>query len=115
MPATAARIGFVTQEWRRSVASDPAVKTLYGEAARDTAGKDGEPVETFFDEPADALTMATQRLSLLKANRRRFKQDVNEVLEFTGSLDFSQVTPAVRVVDTDLDEGANKTVIVSWG
>lgn len=129
MTATPARIGFVTHEWRRSVASDAAVKTKYGEAARDTGDKEGELVETFFDDPADALVMATERLNLLKADRRRFRQEVNEVLSFTGALDFSQVTPAATVIDDErsanhaaaiveipaVDFGSNKTTVVTWG
>lgn len=125
MPATPARIGFVTNEFRTSVASDAAVKSKYGEAARDTGE---EPVETFFDDPADVAAMASERLALLKPDRRRFKHDVAEILSFTGALDFSQTTPTATVIDDDraashsaaiveigVRFGDNKTTLVTWG
>lgn len=125
MPATAARIGFITQEFRNVAASDAAVKTLYGELARDT-GED--PVETFFDSTADAQAMADERLVLLKADRRRFRMEAKGVQSFTGTLDFSQVTPAATVIDDEraanhsaaivevsVDLGGDKTTFVTWG
>lgn len=128
MPASAARIGFVTREFRTAVASDAAVKTAYGEAARDTADDDGEPVETFFESVDDAASIAAERLTLLKANRRRFRHDVAELLTFTGSLDFSQATPAVTVSDTErgashdaavveiaLRFADDQTTLITWG
>lgn len=125
MTATSERVSFITQEFRTSVASDPAVKAKYGETARDTGD---EPVETFFDDPADGAAMAAERLSLLKADRRRFSHDVAGILSFTGAMGFSQTTPTVTVVD---DERAanhlaavveigiryddNRTTLVTWG
>jgi hypothetical protein len=83
MTATPARIGFVTQEFRSALPTpDTAVKTKYGELARDTADGGDGIVETFFDDPADALVLATERLNLLKADRRRFKQDARGIQSF---------------------------------
>lgn len=125
MTATAAQIGFVTHEFRTVVASDAAIKTAYGEKARDT---EDEPIETFFDSTADTQVLANERLTLLKPNRRRFRQEVNELLSFTGSLDFSQATPAATVIDDERDASHaaaiveiavrhddNKTMLVTWG
>lgn len=125
MTATAARIGFVTQEFRTVVASDAAVKTKYGSKARDT-GED--VIESFFDDTADAEIMAAERLALLSPDRRRFLLDVNETLSFTGDLDFTQSTPAVNVIDDErsadhdaaiveigVDFGKYATTLVTWG
>jgi hypothetical protein len=125
MPATAARIAFVLAEFRSVVASDAAVKTKYGDQARDTRE---EPFETFFDNTADAQVIADARLTLVKADRRRFKQDARGVQTFTGPLDFSQTTPAVNVIDDErsanhnaasvelgLDLGGEKTTFLTWG
>lgn len=129
MTATAAQIGFVTSQFRSAVASDSSVKTAYGEKARDSADDKSDPiVETFLEDPADAQVIANERLTLLSADRRRFRQDVNKIIAFTGTLDFSQVTPAVTVIDDDRQAnhaaaiveigvrfGDNKTSLVTWG
>jgi hypothetical protein len=66
MPATPSRIGFITQQFRIATAGpDSAVEALYGNAARDTP----EPLESFFDDVADAEVLATERLDLLKVRR----------------------------------------------
>jgi hypothetical protein len=129
MVATPARIGFVTQEFRSALPTpDSAVKTKYGELARDSADVDGGIIETFFDDPADALTMATERLNLLKADRRRFKQDARGIQAFTGSLALTQTTPAATVIDDEraanhaaaivevaVDLTGEKTTFITWG
>lgn len=125
MTATPGRIGFVLNEFRTVVAEDPAVKTKYGEAARDT-GK--EIVESFFDDPDDAQIMVDERLALLSADRRRFRQDVSGILSFSGALDFTQTTPTAQVIDEERDAdhaaaiveigvrfGDNKTTVLTWG
>jgi hypothetical protein len=125
MVATPARIAFVTQEFRTVVASDAAVKTKYGDKARDTKE---QPFETFFDSTSDAQTMANERLALLKADRRRFRQDVRGVLSFTDALAFTQKTPAATVIDDEraanhaaaivevsVSYGDNKTTLQTWG
>lgn len=129
MTATAARIGFVTQEFRSALPTpDSAVKTKYGELARDTADLGDGIVETFFDDVADALTMATERLNLLKPDRRRFKQDIRGIQSFTGGLALTQVTPAATVIDDErsanhaaaivevgVDLAGEKTTLITWG
>jgi hypothetical protein len=125
MTATPARIGFITQATRSVVASDTAVKTKYGELARDT--KD-EPVETYFDSVVDAQLVATERLTLLKADRRRFKQTVRGVLDLAGSFSFAQVLPTVTVIDDErqanlpalvvdiaIDPLNERTDVICWG
>jgi hypothetical protein len=125
MVATPARIGFVMQEFRSVVSSDAAVQTKYGNQARDTADT---PIESFFDSTTDAQTVNDARLVLLKADRRRFKQDSRGVQTLTGALDISQVTPAVTVIDDErqanhnaamveiaVDLGGDSTTITSWG
>lgn len=98
MPATAIRAAFIAQEFRSAVAGpDSGVVTKYGDKARDTRD---EPIPTSFDTVSDGLAMATERLTLLKADRRRFKADIQG--EATGlALDYSQVTPAVTFNDTE--------------
>lgn len=115
MTATASRIGFVLQATRNVVASDSAVKTKYGELARDTGDT---PVETFFDSTTDAQAMANERLTLLKADRRRFRQEVRGIQSFTGALDYSQTTPAVAVIDDERSASHNAAIVelsVSYG
>lgn len=126
MPATPARIAFVTQAARSVVWTDAAVKTRYGAAARDT--KD-EPVETFFDSTADAQTYANQRGALLGGNARRFLVTVTGILSFTGALDYSQSLPGVKIVDDEklanlnavitgvpsLDYQTGRTTLACWG
>jgi len=125
MTATPARIGLITQQFRTVEAKDPAVQARYGKDARDTGA---EPVETFFDDMADVQAVCDERLKLLKRDYRRFRQTTNNLVDFTGALDFSQKTPAATVIDTDrganlksaiveisLDSGGNKTTIVTWG
>lgn len=125
MVATASRIGFVTQQYRTVVSSDAAVTTRYGELARDTGD---EPIESFFDSPADAQVVNDARLVLLKGSRRRFRMDARGVQTFTGSMDLSQVTPTVTVIDDErsanlpaacvevsVDPGGEKTTFANWG
>lgn len=99
MPATAARIGFITEEWRRAVAETPAVKTRYGSNAR--ASED--PIPTFFDNVADAQTVATERQTLLSAERRMFEITLIGVadvlaLDYTGQVPIATYTDAERSV-----------------
>ena len=125
MVATSARVAFITQHWRTVKAENSATKTRYGEKARDSGP---EPVETFFDNIADAQVMADARLALLGADRRRFRQDVNQALSLTGTLDYSQTTPAVAVIDDErsaahsaaavefgIRPGEDRSTIISWG
>jgi hypothetical protein len=124
MPATATRIGFVTQATRNVVASDSAVTTKYGALARDTRD---EPIESFFDDTADAQAMLDERFALLKADRRRFQVALSGV-ETGLALDYSQAAPAATLIDAEramngacaiveigVDFGANKSILTVWG
>lgn len=125
MTATAARIGFITQEFRSALAGpDSGVATKYGDLARDT--KD-DPVQTHFDLVADAQIFADERLTLLKRDARRMTIDISGVETGLG-IDFSQAVPAATVIDDErglnramlgasitIDFGKNQTNIVAWG
>lgn len=106
MPATPARIGFITNEFRRvSNGPDAGVVAKYGEAARRT-----EVVETFFEAQADAQAMCDARRSFLGADRRRLSQTISG--EQTGiGLNYTLTTPAVTVIDDRRE--ANHTALVS--
>lgn len=106
MTATAARIGFITQEWRKAISTTSSVATRYGALARET----DDPIETFFDSVTDAQAVANARQTLLSAERRRFRVDLTEV-EDIMALTYSSAVPLVTYVDTE--RGANMTAIVS--
>jgi hypothetical protein len=125
MPATSTRIGFITQSHRAVVAGpDSGVVTKYGDLARDTGD---DALETFFDGVADAQAMVDARLVLLKADRRRFKVEVQG--EGTGlAFDYSQVSPTVTTTDDErafsaativseiaIDFEKEKTILGVWG
>lgn len=125
MVATPERIGFVTKEFRIASATDSSVQADYSKAARDSGA---DPVETFFDSVDDAQAIADERLTLLSAERRRFRLKVQEVIEFTGDLDYTQSTPTATVIDTEraadfpaaivelgVDFGADTTTLIVWG
>lgn len=97
MPATAARIGFITQEFRKVVSETASVVTRHGDLAR----KSDDPIETYFDDEADAQLVADARQTLLSAERRRFRlgaQGLDEALtlSFTGG-----VLPTARYIDAE--------------
>ena len=109
MPATPARIGFIREEFRRVVASTPAVSNKYGNLARES----DDPIETFFDDTADAQIVANERQDLLSADRRRFRCAVNRldevmVLDYVGSLPLAQYRDAERGIS-----GADGMMVVS--
>lgn len=106
MAATAARIGFIRVDMRRTIAGpDSDVVTRYGDAARDTP----EPVETFCDDLADAATLATARLTLLSPSRRMFTLDVTEIGE-AQSMDFSGAVPTGSLIDDERNFDADVLV-----
>ena len=141
MPATPARIGFVVSEWRSAIASDSAVEALWGDAARDTSALksktdltgqtiDAEkPVETYFDNVADAQTVVNARLALLKAPRRRFEVQIGELLDFSGALAFTTAVPTIGFIEDEkaanlncvlasieaLDFETGNTTVQLWG
>ena len=106
MPATAARIGFITQEFRTATATTANPTTRYGALARET----DDPVETFFDAEADAVTVATARQALLSVERRRFRVTVNDIQDALA-LSYAPAAPLATYVDTE--RSANLTTIVS--
>lgn len=123
MPATPARIGFILQEFRKVTVETASVATKYGDQARDSE----DPVETFFDSTSDALAMAQERQDLLDADRRQFRATAVG-LDEALALDYSAVTPTVRVVDPELaadqdaivvelsvDFGRDRQAITAWG
>ncbi|RXR28975.1 hypothetical protein [Sphingobium fluviale] len=124
MPATASRIGFITQEYRTVTAGpDSTVDTKYGNLARNT----DEPLPTFFDSIADAQAICTARHTLLKADRRRFTQQISGE-SFALGLAYQQTTPTVTVIDTErsanlpaavveiaVDFESETSTVTTWG
>ncbi|MGQ2942942.1 MAG: hypothetical protein ACT6Q7_02955 [Blastomonas fulva] len=123
MPATPARIGFILQEFRKVTVETPAVATRYGNEARDSE----DPVVTWFDSASDAQAMAQERQDLLDGDRRQFRATATGIAQALG-MNYSSVTPTVRVVDTELaadmdaivvelavDFARNRQSITAWG
>lgn len=106
MPATPSRIGFVQSEWRRATATTTSVQTRYGSLARQTT----DPVETFFDNVADAQVVADARQALMSPERRRFRASVSSVEEALA-LSYVGAVPIGRYVDAE--RNANRAVLVS--
>lgn len=107
MPATPARIGFITREFRTATAGpNSTVDTLYGNRARDTK----EPIETFFDAESDAQAMANERLTLLEARRSLVTVSINGV-DAAAALDPSLTLPTVRVIDDEQDRNSQALVV----
>ena len=124
MPAAPSRIGFITQPFRVVTAGPNAsVSTLYGNAARDTT----EPLETFFDDIADAQAIVNERLALLEVQRSLVTVAIDRV-DTAADLDPSLVLPTVRVIDDEqdrnsaalvvgiaIDMSAGRSAIQAWG
>lgn len=125
MVATPSRISFISNEFR-VVTSGPnsSVVSKYGVTARDTP----EPIETFFDNAADALVMSDARLALLSADRRRTVFVCSGIRALPGSLPHSPTTPVVTVIDSEralnrpaavveigLDFERDRTTLGTWG
>lgn len=124
MPATAARIGFITSDVRRATAGpDASVEAKYGKLARDTK----EPLETFFDSVDDAQVLAEERLDLLSPERRLIEFAIRGIeagLELEISPDTPSVTRTVpryglddtaAVVRVEVDYENNITTLETWG
>lgn len=105
MVATATRIGFIQTEFRKATAESDTAFARYGSLARES----DDPVETFFDDVADAQTMADERLALLSQERRRFRVQVNGVAEALA-LDLSAGIPVARYIDSERDCDRNMLV-----
>lgn len=124
MPATAARIGFITEEYRRAIAGPlPTVQTKYADLARDTV----DPIETFFDSVDDAQILAEERLELLADDRRRLRFDASGVETGLG-LAYNVATPTTQMIDDErqvntpgaiveisIDFEKNITSLTAWG
>lgn len=106
MPATPARIGFIQEPFRRVVAETAAIKTRFGDLARESE----DPVETFFDNEADAQVIATARQSLLGTERRRF-QVRTKGIEDVLALNFGGDVPIAHYVDTE--RGVDRNMLLS--
>jgi hypothetical protein len=126
MPATAARIAYVTEAARSVVWTDTGVKTSYGKAARDTLA---QPIETFFDDVADAQVIADERGAILGAHARRFTVTTTGLLDFITALPLTPTLPGVHLDDTEkvvdmdcvitgvtsLDYETEKSAVPLWG
>jgi hypothetical protein len=106
MPATAARIGFITQEWRRATVTDETIRDRYGHLARESE----DPIETFFDSVDDAEAIAEARHALLAKERRRFQVALGSTDSLLPHTLGSQA-PTVTYIDTERD--ANRPMLVA--
>ena len=106
MTATAARIGFVQNQFRRVVASSGTIISRYGNLARQSE----DPIETFFDDEDDAQLVANERQALLGADRRRFKVRTVGVDEFRDLIYAGRVPVATYV---DAARSADRPVLIS--
>lgn len=107
MPATPARIGFITQEYRTVTATTAAAQTRYGNLARQSA----DPIPTFFDSETDAQTVANARQALMSVERRRFRASVNDIQDALA-LVFSTAAPLATYNDNERGV-SNQTTIIS--
>lgn len=124
MPATPSRIGFITSEFRIVTAGpNSTVETLYGNTARDTV----EPLETFFDDPADAQAIVNERLALLEVKRSLVPVSIDGT-DLAAGIDRSGTLPTVRVIDDEqgrnsqalivgvtVDYNTGRSVLETWG
>lgn len=124
MPTTPARIGFITEQFRRVVSTTDEARTLFGSAARES----DDPMQTYFGDVDDAQAVADERQALLSPARRRFEvQTVG--LEEALTLDFTTgVIPNGRLIDpekqadlpvllaeVELDFARQKATLMVWG
>lgn len=97
MTATAARIGFIQNQFRRVISEDAEVRVRHGDLARESE----DPVETFFDDPAHAQIMADERQALLSSERRRFQVSVNGLSEALAIDYLAGTIPLATFIDTE--------------
>ena len=105
MPATPTRYGFIKQQFRHVVAQTPETKQRHGNLARESE----VPIETFFDNVADAQVVADRRQALLSAERRRFRCATVGLDEVIG-LQVGANMPVCRYVDADRQFNAKAVV-----
>lgn len=108
MSATPARIGFIQSQFRRVIAETTSAKIRHGEAARET----DDPVETFFDNTADAQVIANDRQTLLSPERRRFQVQVAEPDAGLGINYTNGICPLAIYTDSERDV-SSMTAIMS--
>ena len=107
MPATPARIGLITEEFRVVTAGpNLAVRALYGNKAR----APDDPAETFFDNTSDAQAMADERLALLQVQRSMITVAIDQI-EPAAALDPALLLPTVRVIDDEQDRNHQALVV----
>jgi len=94
--ASAARIGFILNPFRRAISETTDAKTKFGSQARQSE----DPVETFFDNIGDADVMADERQALLSPVRRRFDVSVSG-LDEVMSLTYAQTVPVTQYIDPE--------------
>lgn len=124
MPATPSRIGFITQEFRRVTSETASAQTRHGGLAR----KSEDPIETFFDNVADAQMIADARQALLSPERRRFSPKVTGLDEaiainyLSGTIPVAHYIDAERAVDRNmivtaitLDFSKQQAELPVWG
>lgn len=109
MPATPSRIAFIKQGFRSVILESATVQARFGPLARDTLD---QPMETYFEDMDDVNTIAAERFALLSGERRRFDVTLGTMLNFSGGLAFSQVTPTVTLID-DEKVASGRTCIVT--
>lgn len=106
MPATPARIGLISSEYRKVISLTATASTKHGGMARES----DDPIETFFDNAADAQVVADARQDLLSAERRRFKVTVTG-LDEVMALTYVGAVPVGYL--TDLERNISRPVLVS--
>lgn len=107
MPATPSRIGFITQPFRIARSGpNTTVEALYGNAARDTP----EPLETFFDDVADAQAMADERMALLSVQRSLVRVSI-DTAEVGAMIDPANGLPTVRIIDDEQDRNSLGVIV----
>jgi hypothetical protein len=110
MPATPARIGFVTRPYRRAVSETPSVTARHGSLARETA----DPLETWFSTVADAQMRADERQALFSPDRRIFTvslSDADELLALLGAGEDEGEVPTARFID--IERGVDMMALVT--
>lgn len=105
MSATAVRIAFVREEFRRVVAVSSNPTTRFGNLARES----DDPLETFFDEVADAQTIVTARQTLMSVERRKLNVVVVGLDEIMA-VDYIGAVPVADYTDTDRGMSGNGLV-----
>jgi hypothetical protein len=126
MPATAARAGFVLEEFRSFVWENPNVRSLYGKVARDT--KD-QPIPTFFDNMSSVEAVALERAALLGQHSRAFRVSVGQLMDLDADLAMQDALPGASIASDELsanfgcaviaidsyDTEADRTTLTLWG